>query len=112
MADIYEQHDAAFANVSVFVVLSDAERVASVSVKNGSTGRVTAYVHLMGTTMVRGFAGGGGYDKQTAAVSDAASHMKVCDQTGLKLVEAMRVDGGYHWTRQVEKAGFRVWQVI
>src|SRR4051812_8286161 len=77
MADIYDQHKAAFANVSAFVVLKDGERVATVAIKfpRDGAGRLYAYVHWIGLEMVRGSATGYGYDKRSAAVSSAAGKL-------------------------------------
>lgn len=73
MTDIYDQHDTAFANVSAFVIAKDGERVATIAFKFGAA--VTAYVHWCGGRMVRGRADGGGYDRKTAACSDATRRM-------------------------------------
>lgn len=74
MSDIYDQHRAAFANVSAYVILRGGERVATIAFKfpRDGAGRLYAYVHWIGVPMVRGFAAGGGYDKRSAAVADAA----------------------------------------
>lgn len=74
---IYDQHGAAFRDVSAWVVVKDGERVATISTKttghnnpNGVT--VTAFVHVFGGQMVKGSTGpGGGYDMQSAAILDA-----------------------------------------
>lgn len=74
MADIYEQHKAAFARVSAFVILNgEGERVATVALKfpADGAGRLYAYFHLIGEEMVRSFATGYGYDKRSAAVASA-----------------------------------------
>ena len=71
---IYDQHRAAFSNVSAYVVMHGGERVATVAIKypRDGAGRLYAYVHWLGVPMVRGFAGGGGYDKRSAACASAA----------------------------------------
>jgi hypothetical protein len=79
MADIYEQHRAAFAQVSAFVVLdASGERVATVAIKFPRDGasRLWAYVHLIGMRMTRGKADGYGYDKRSAAVAAAIAAIK------------------------------------
>ena len=68
---IYEQHDAAFRHVNAYVIMRGRERVGTVAIKypRDGAGRLWAYVHFLGMPMVRGYAGGYGYDKKTAALS-------------------------------------------
>jgi hypothetical protein len=83
---IYDQHQAAFARVSAFVVLdSTGERVATVAIKYPGAGlRLWSYVHLIGVEMVRGSAGGGGYDKTSAAVAQAIGKLPVYEAPGCR----------------------------
>ena len=118
MADIYEQHRAAFARVSAYVILGDdGRRVATVALKfpADGAGRLYAYVHWIGDAMVRGFASGGGYDKRSAACAAAAdklpaSHTPDRDYGAFR--QALRLDDGYDWTRSLEARGFRVFQAV
>ena len=74
MTKIYEQHEAAFKYTAAYVVLNtDFQRVATIAFKfpKDGAGRLYAYVHWLGCEMVRGFAGGYGYDKTSAAVESA-----------------------------------------
>lgn len=117
MALVYEQHDAAFKSVSAFVVLKGGERVATVALKFGASGRVTAYVHWIGIEMVRGHADGGGYDKRSAAVAIAARKMvdgtKIHAGAGYSaFVAACREDGGNSWERELQDCGFTVLQAV
>ena len=121
MTKIYDQHAAAFRNVSAFVILKDGERVATVALKfpADGAGRLYAYVHWLGTEMVRGFAGGYGYDKRSAAVSDAIRRNagKVDNEAPdtdawAAFSAALWNDGGDDWTRALEKAGFQVIQAV
>lgn len=128
MADIYDQHKAAFPLVSAFIVAEDGERVATVAIKfpRDGSGRLYAYVHWLGLPMVRGWAGGGGYDKRTAAVIAAGSRLAdmpdsvvyqhpvsaTQDITRIAFIAACRIDDGNDWTRNLEKAGFTVWQAV
>ena len=119
-ASIYNQHAAAFANVSAYVILQDGRRVATVAFKypRDGAGRLYAYVHWIGTPMVRGFAGGGGYDKHTAACAAATKRMVPpgADLSGHDAFPAFRdalaVDGGHRWDDQLRRAGFDVVQAV
>jgi hypothetical protein len=120
MTKIYDQHDAAFKSVSAYVVLKDGKVVAKVAFKFG--GAVTAYVHWIGTEMQRGQAGGGGYDRQSAAVAKAADKLLLPNVTSMGLADpssaeyaffhAARKDGGNTWLRSLENAGFVVVQAV
>jgi hypothetical protein len=122
MSDIYEQHKAAFANVSAYVVLNAArERVATIAFKfpRDGAGRLYAYVHWFGLQMARGFATGGGYDKRSAACSSAAGRvtglpaLPDCDHAEvLKFRDALLKDDGHSWERNLEAAGFTVLQAV
>jgi len=124
MAEIYEQHDAAFRNLSAYAILHEGEHVASVTVKYGA--RVWAYVHWIGLEMTRGYSGGGGYDRESAAVANAVGKMPgigadhrpawLCG-TALGdaydvFVRAARRDGGARWFDSLERAGFTICKVI
>ena len=133
MPDIYDMHAAAFGSVSAFVVSRDGEKVATVAFKfpRDGAGRLYAYVHWLGLEMVRGYAGGGGYDKKTAACINAARRIPLgaafarAQETGIQYAEgrpwydafpafrdAMLTDDGNDWSRNLEKAGFTVWQAV
>lgn len=120
--DIYAQHSAAFARVSAFVVMKNGERVATVAFKfpADGAGRLYAYVHWFGTEMVRGFAGGGGYDKRSAACAAAAvANGKCRNNIGYARDESARLfwtilqrDGGAYWDSRLRDAGFDVLQAV
>jgi hypothetical protein len=119
MTDIYDQHRAAFANVSAYVVLnSKGERIATVAFKypRVGAGRLYAYVHWLGLPMVRGFASGGGYDKHSAAVASAAyliNRNDLPDSEPLAaFLKATRADDGHSWDRRLLDAGFTVIQAV
>lgn len=124
---IYDQHDAAFRNVSAFVILKGSERVATIAIKfpKDGAGRLYAYVHWIGSEMVRGMAGGYGYDKRSAAVTDAASKVDMSDREDghrddfgqpvterAEFVGALSASDGRDWTRALEAAGFTVLQAV
>lgn len=112
---VYEQHSAAFARVAAFIVLKDGERVASVSLKYPAdgAGRLYAYVHVIGSQMVRGSASGGGYDKASAAYCSAAGAAVAGDvKWPAGFWRALALDGGSSWTLALENEGYTVFQII
>lgn len=121
MANVYEQHDSAFRNISAFAVLKGGEHVANITLKHG--GAVTAFVHWIGVEMRRGRAGGGGYDRATSAIEGAASKMPLGldAETGCRadprhdyndFRRALVHDDGAGWSRHLERAGFTICNVI
>lgn len=123
MTKIYEQHDAAFKLVSAYAVLKDGQHVANVKIKypRDGAGRLWAYVHWIGFEMVRGCAGGYGYDKTSAAVYDAACKaVKVITPDTprqeyralfLTVMSGHKVES-QGWKRVLEDVGFTVLNVI
>lgn len=120
MTNIYDQHNAAFARISAYVIAKDGERVATIAFKYPAdgAGRLYAYVHWLGTEMVRGFAGGGGYDKRTAACADAARKLRVetweevGSGTHRAFAEALHHDDGFTWEHHIRNAGFTIMQAV
>ena len=118
MSDIYEQHKASFGDVSAFVIAKGGGRVATIAIKfpRDGAGRLYAYVHWLGTEMVRGFASGGGYDKRSAACANAAR--KHIDKTPSIDVpqrvfwSALAKNGGLSWDGELRQAGFEVWSAV
>lgn len=131
--DIYDMHAKAFDRVSAYVIARDGEKVATVAFKfpADGAGRLYAYAHWLGLPMQRAFAGGYGYDKRTAACVTVARLMDpdAADNAAKEIgpaycdgrpwlthyrafVAALRTDDGYDWTRNLEKAGFTVWQAV
>lgn len=119
----YDQHRAAFSNVSAYVIMFDGERVATVALKFPRDGasRLYAYVHVFGSEMVRGFASGGGYDKRSAAVMDAvrklkpwssANGMDTSDAVIALMQKALSHDGGHDWARYLTDVKFEVLQAV
>jgi hypothetical protein len=131
-ANVYDQHRASFAQVSAYVILNQEGRnLGKIALKfpRDGAGRLLAYVHFLGEPMVRGFAGGYGYDKASASIADAARKMTAslpegCYADGTphytseeraeyaRLVAAMREDSGSHWDSALRAAGFRVLQAV
>ena len=122
MPDIYAQHRASFNQVSAYVVMHGGERVATVAIKypRDGAGRLYAYVHWLGVPMVRGFAGGGGYDKRTAACASAARKLPArlpegyADNHGVftAFKAALNRDDGYSWDNNLRHQGFDVLQAM
>jgi hypothetical protein len=122
MTKIYDQHDAAFSRVSAYAVLHDGKPVAKVAFKFAASGLTTyAYVHWTGLQMTRGRAGGGGYDKCSAAVAAAVSRstnpgedvMPARDGEAWDTFRAaLAKDDGAHWDNRLRSAGFDVFQVV
>jgi hypothetical protein len=113
MTTIYEQFDAATRSFTAYAILSDGEAVGRVVIKFGTA--VTAYVQVWGMPMTKGRAGGGGYDRATAAVSAALQKIDLRDAaypdpkataTVTKILEAFAGKGGERWTSILEGAGF------
>lgn len=129
MTNIYNQHDAAFANVSAYVILgNDADeygnrqRVATIAFKHPRDGasRLYAYVHWIGLEMVRGHANGYGYDKKSAACESAIEKLlklyegdkrEVC-YSRISFIKALQNIGGSTWDRRLQDAGFTVLQAV
>jgi hypothetical protein len=122
---IYNQHATAFGNVSAYVVMQGAERVATIAFKYPRDGarRLYSYVHWIGTPMVRGFAAGNGYDKHTAACAAAARKMTPPEMRfdgaafgaghNFHVFQtALAKDDGHDWNRQLRDAGFNVFQAV
>lgn len=122
---IYDQHRKAFRAISAYVIARDGKRVATVAFSFKTA--VTAYVHWLGIEMRRGQAGGGGYDRQSAAAMFAVR--------GIELVDGQYADGTPHftdrqkaqfaafkaalpsddvsdWARRLQDAGFEVWGAV
>lgn len=121
MTKIYDQHNAAFTNVSAYIVMKDNERVATVAFKfpRDGAGRLYAYVHWFGLEMVRGHANGYGYDKKSAACESAGYTLakNTCDLElrpfGLvTFLRALQNIGGSTWDRRLQEAGFTVHQAV
>ena len=113
--NIYDQHRNAFPSVSAYVVMKGNERVANIAFKFPKDGasRLWVYVHWFGTPMVRGSAGGYGYDKKTAACNSASRALPAsyCDDL-TAFVAALAIDDGNDWERNLRNAGFEVLQAV
>lgn len=131
MSKIYDQHNAAFAQVSAYVVVKNGERVATIALKfpRDDVGRLYAYVHWLGIEMVRGWASGCGYDKRSAAIESAVRRLPELSRgtyaNGVphhsdaaralygEFIAAVTLGpDGLEWYRNLRDAGFEVWQAV
>jgi hypothetical protein len=121
---IYKQHEAAFKNVSAYVITdATGERVATIAFKFAASGlRTTCYMHWLGSPMVRGSASGGGYDKASAAAWAASQTIKTGNAVNaapdgekmnafIAFISAIK-DQGRHWDQDLKAAGFNVLQAV
>lgn len=118
---IYDQHNTHFGSVAAYVIVRDGERVATVAfARPKRASQIYAYVHWIGTRMVRGAAGGGGYDRHSAAAAAAAAGLepgRFQDTPEAKrlfsaFAAALAKDDGTGWERALREAGFSVWQAV
>jgi hypothetical protein len=123
--DVYAQHRASFPQVSAYVILKGGERVATIAFKfpRDGAGRLYAYVHWFGVHMVRGYAGGYGYDKKSAACASAARRMPANLPEGYEdaneddgsftaFKAAISQDDGHSWDARLRSLGFTVLQAV
>jgi hypothetical protein len=117
MTDIYEKFDAAFRHISAFAILKNGKHVANVTLKHGNA--VTAFVHWIGLEMTTGRAGGGGYDRASAAVAAAARKTKGGDAPKPCQLNADHFIGvlidktdSNRWQSALEAEGYTVANVI
>lgn len=113
--DVYEKFDAAFRGISAYAILRDGKPVGRVAIKHG--GRCVVYLQAWGAPMVTASAGGGGYDRATAAMEKAATKLACDDDAAWPDVQAVKDAilsgaGGWGWERRLEDAGFVIANVI
>lgn len=122
VSDIYTQHETAFKNIAAFVVCNNkGERVATIAFKFGNA--VTCYLHIIGLTMTKGRANGGGYDRKSAAIHHAMQKVGCgsmeskeaarYDDIVAALREALaRGNGPSSWDSALREAGYNVFQAV
>lgn len=117
---IYDHHRAAFSKVSAAVLMYDGEQVGNIAFKYPSdgAGRLYCYLHIHGETMVRGSAGGYGYDKKGAAFEDAISVFGACfegnpdDDIVIHAILSCKDTGGLDWQTALKKQGIDVYIAV
>jgi len=122
MTSVYDQLDKATPRVSAyFVTTKEGDPVGKIvfTYPKDGMGRQFCYLHIIGTTMVRGYASGCGYDKHSASASSAARHLELSknpDPNELDHITAWKAalepDNGWGWQRLLEAQGYRVHQVV
>ncbi|BBD98075.1 hypothetical protein SAMIE_1015760 [Sphingobium amiense] len=113
----YAAFDRAFANVSAYVILHSGAAIGRVAFKHGAS--VQCYAQIWGGDMQRGTAGGGGYDRATAAAEQAFSRMSEDSATRddaanhiIALQSALAGSDGKRWALCIEDAGYTVQHVF
>lgn len=121
----WSKFDKAFSQVSAYVVLDreTKEVIAKIALKypKDGAGRLSCYMHIVGSEVQIGIAGGYGYDKRTSAIIDAGEHCLVLATTTdsmtnrqldfITLLNSTKAQGG--WQEVInEQNGFLVIQAI
>jgi hypothetical protein len=120
MDRIYDLHHAAFKAVEAYVVMQGSELVGRIAFKRGASGKVWCYLDLFGARMVRGGAGGGGYDKHSAAFYEAVTRLPIGSSADAGLVSrsclvrlaAKAGAGASHWDSAMRDNGFAIHQAV
>ena len=115
-ANIYDELRNA-SNVSAYVIFDKHGIVGKVVIRHTkSNASVIAYVHYYGTLMQKGKAGGGGYDRHSAAVAGAAEKAIKAnpDMEGNEkdFWDCLNKDDGFTWDRRLQDTGFQVFQAV
>jgi hypothetical protein len=111
--NIYDKHAKAFENVRAAVIVDgNGNRKATVSIKypKDGAGRLTLFLHIIGTEMVYGTASGYGYDKAGAAFENACGNLSGETHVNDGLCKALydiRL-GGYDWEKAFRDIGLNV----
>jgi hypothetical protein len=121
---LYRERDLAFQLISAYAVLKDGNHVANINIRypTGRSLRLRAFLHVLGTPIAKGFAGGGGYDKKSAALESAAESLSLDnapyepDESTLEcwheIRSALTNIGGSQWDHRLRDAGFDVLCVV
>jgi hypothetical protein len=117
--NIYDLYHKSFLHSAGYVIVKDGQKVATVAFKfpADGAGRIYCYFHVSGATMVRSYAGGYGYNKQSAACESAvAAITAVIPPEYQAHIDAFKaaLDSrpGYEWERRIREAGYEVWQIL
>ena len=111
---VYEHFDTATRGINAYVIMRGGIQIGKVVAKHATATR--AFVQYYGTRMSMGSAGGGGYNRENAAIEEAAQkHLKINpDLAGWEkeFWEATAKETGHGWIHELREVGFEVIQVI
>jgi len=106
---IYDHHSAAFRLVGAAALVHNGIQIGKIAFKYPSdgAGRLYCYLHIHGDAMVRGSAGGYGYDKQGAAFESAVAQYARQDNIHGAPVGFLGLSdiGGLDWQTALKKQG-------
>ena len=112
---IYDQYNAAFNNVTAYTVLIKGSVIGKIVFKHpkDGAGRLYCYLHQYGFEMVRGFAGGYGYDKQEASLESCLIDAKKKDINDCPLYNTLAyITGCGQWQNELAQLGYDIYQVV
>ena len=97
------------------IIFDGARAVAKITLKY-TDARCTAYLWIAGAGISKGHAGGGGYDRSSAALRKAAQSAPPCEYAGVTgyderrsiIIAALDKDDGHRWHDHLFNAGFTV----
>lgn len=115
MENIYTKHDAAFKQVSAFLLMQNGEAIGKVAIKypKDGVGRLTAYVHFYGSQMEYGTARGYGYDKTGAAIGEAVKKLIKADGRYItEYLKDYKYNEAARWAELFRACGIQVYCVI
>jgi hypothetical protein len=103
-------------NANQACLIFEGARVAAKITLKYTDARCTAYLWIQGTGISKGHAGGGGYDRSSAALRKAALAAPPCEYAGIdgyqarrdRIVAALDHDDGHRWHDHLFNAGFTV----
>lgn len=117
MADVHERFDTATTNIGAYTVHLGGRYIGRLVFKfpREGAGRVHCFAQVWGLAMERGWAGGGGYDKRSAAARSAVKSITVEDGADPEATKHLKVWqeqlAGYDgdtWNAALERAGYQV----
>ena len=103
-------------NANQACLIMEGARVAAKITLKYTDARCTAYLWVAGTGISKGWAGGGGYDRSSAALRKASQAAPPCEYAGVegyeerrgKIIAALDKDDGHRWHDHLFNAGFTV----
>jgi len=113
MTTAYEKHSKAFAVVSAGALVVNGVQIGTLAFKfpKDGAGRLTCFLHIHGSPMVVGSAGGWGYDKKSAALESAC---KILDEDvfiQFPALKSLNCDGD-SFDRALAKAGINYYSAV